>query len=254
MTAAGFRLDGKVALVTGGGSGIGRAIAEAFVAAGARVVLGGRRRTTLDETAAALGGPRHALPLAGDVTIPADRARWLAAARDSFGGLDALLNCAGTVARGLVAEMPEAEWRRILEVDALAPILLVREALPLLKARRGSVLSISTGAAVKPVRGLAAYGAAKAALNHASLVLALEAAPEVRVNVVCPGGVDTPIFATYLSEAEAQAARAWFAAAAPLGRIGRAEDVAKAAVFLCSDAASFVTGAILPVDGGLNLG
>ncbi|MFN8177160.1 MAG: glucose 1-dehydrogenase [bacterium] len=254
MTAADSRLDGKVALVTGGGSGIGRAIAEAFVAAGARVVLLGRRRALLEERAASLGGAKHAVPLAGDVTKAADRARCLATARDSFGGLDVLVNCAGVVSRGLVAEMPEAEWRRILEVDALAPILLAREALPLLRERRGSVLSISTGAAVKPVRGLAAYGAAKAALNHASLVLALEAAPEVRVNVVCPGGVDTPIFATYLSAGDAQAARAWFAAAAPLGRIGQAGDIAKAAVFLCSDAASFVTGAILPVDGGLNLG
>ena len=109
-------------------------------------------------------------------------------------------------------------------------------------------------AALQPVRGYGAYGAAKAALNQASLVLALEAAPEVRVNVLCPGGIDTPIFETYLGPSEIVAAKKWFAESTPLARIGRPEDVAACALFLASDAAAFVTGAILPVDGGLNLG
>jgi NAD(P)-dependent dehydrogenase (short-subunit alcohol dehydrogenase family) len=247
-------LDGKIALITGGGTGIGRAIAETFARAGARLVVGGRRRAPLEETVRSCGGAGAAVAVPGDVTVAADRARWLAAARDAFGGLDALVNCAGAVARRPFAETPDEEWRRLLEVNATAPILLARDALPLLRARRGSVIQISTGVSVRPVRGLAAYGASKAALNQASLVLALEAAPHVRVHVICPGGVDTPIFSTYLSDADADAARRWFTQATPLGRIGRPEDVASAALFLVSDAAAFLTGVILPVDGGLNLG
>lgn len=178
----------------------------------------------------------------------------LAAARDAFGGLDVLVGCAGAPARAPLAELREEDWRATLEVNATAAVLLAREALPLLRTRRGSVIQVSTGASVKPVPGLAAYGAAKAALNYASLVLALEAAPEVRVNVICPGGVDTPIFSTYLPDEEIEAAKRWFAQATPLGRIGRPSEIAAAALFLASDAASYITGAMLPVDGGLNLG
>ncbi len=252
MTGA-LRLDGKVALITGGGTGIGRAVAETFVGAGARVVISGRRAAKLDEARGALGADA-VLAVPGDVTVAADRARMLAAARDTFGGLDVLVGCAGAPARGPLDRMPEADWRRVLEVNATAPVLLAREALPMLRARRGSVIQVSTGASVRPVPGLAAYGAAKAALNHASLVFALEAAPEVRVNLICPGGVDTPIFGTYLPPDEIEAAKRWFAEATPLGRIGRPDEVAAAALFLASDAASYITGAMLPVDGGLNLG
>jgi NAD(P)-dependent dehydrogenase (short-subunit alcohol dehydrogenase family) len=249
-----FRLEGKIALVTGGGSGIGRAIAEAFAGAGARVVVAGRRRAPLEATVAALGGAPRAIAAPGDVTLARDRAAMLEAARDAFGGLDVLASAAGQPLRAPIAQTRDEDWPRILAVNAIAPILLAREALPLLRARRGCAIHVSTGASQKPVRGYGAYGAAKAALNYASQVLAMEAAPEVRVNVICPGGVDTPIFATYLSPDEADAARKWFAEAAPLGRIGRPRDIAAAALFLASDAASFITGALLPVDGGLNLG
>jgi 3-oxoacyl-[acyl-carrier protein] reductase len=248
-------LEGKVALVTGGGTGIGLAIARAFVDAGARVVIAGRRERLLQEVARALGGEGTARSVAGDVTKSADRSKMLATAQSSFGGLDVLVNNAGAVARmGALADTSEQDWRTTLEVNFLAPILFSQEALFMLGRRNGSILNISTGASLNPVRNFGAYGAAKAGLNHASQVLALEAAPDVRVNVICPGGVDTPIFETFLGKDRAPEIKAMYAEITPMGRIGRPEDIAKAAVFLSSNEAAFVTGAVLTVDGGLNLG
>ena len=247
-------LKRRVALVTGGGTGIGRAIAEAFAFAGAKLVLAGRREDPLRRAVEEIGSA-NARAVTGDVTVSADRKRMLAAAQSTFGGLDILVNNAGAVARmGALVETTEEDWRKTLEVNFLAPILLSREALPLLRARKGSILNISTGASLNPVRNFGAYGAAKAGLNHASQVLALEAAPEVRVNVICPGGVDTPIFETFMGKDRAPELVNMYAEITPLGRIGQPRDIANAALFLASDAAEFITGAILTVDGGLNLG
>jgi len=247
-------LKGRVALVTGGGTGIGRAIAEAFASAGAKLVLAGRREDPLRRAVEELG-PANTRAVTGDVTVSGDRSRMLAAAQSTYGGLDILVNNAGAVARmGALGETSEEDWRSTLEVNFLAPILLAKEALPMLRARRGSILNISTGASLNPVRNFGAYGAAKAGLNHASQVLALESAPEVRVNVICPGGVDTPIFETFVGNERASEFKGMYAEITPLGRIGSPEDIANAALFLASDAAEFITGAILTVDGGLNLG
>jgi NAD(P)-dependent dehydrogenase (short-subunit alcohol dehydrogenase family) len=251
MNVASFQLEGRRVLVTGGGTGIGRAIAETFVGAGARVVVAGRRRAPLEDVVRKVGGSR-ACAVPGDVTSPSDRARFLAECDDAFGGLDILVNCAGATSSGSLADLTEAEWRRMFEVNAAAPMLLAREALGRLREKRGSIVGISTGAALRPVPGFGAYGAAKAAMTHASRVLAIEAAPEVRVNVICPGGVDTPIFETFLDAKGADAARRFFDESTPLGRIGQPQDIAAAALYLASDAAQWVTGAVLTVDGGLN--
>lgn len=249
------RLAGKVALVTGGGSGIGRAIATAFVHEGARVTICGRRDAPLRSVAHGLGGTDVCLPVAADVTDAADRTRLLEETRDAFGGLDVLVNNAGAVrGAGAVADLTEADWTAGLAVNATAPLFLSREALPMLRARSGCILNISTGASLKPVPGFGAYGAAKSALNYASQVLAIEAAPEVRVNVICPGTVETPIYGTFVPADEIEGMFRGCAEATPLARMGQPLDVARAAVFLCSGDATFVTGALLVVDGGLNLG
>jgi len=248
-----FRLDGRVALVTGGGTGIGRAIAAAFVRAGARVAIAGRRAPQLRETAAALGEQDVVRALPADVTHARDRQKLVASTVRAFGGLDVLVNNAGAVRTGALAELDEETWALLVAVNVTAPLLLVREALPELRKRGGAVLNVATGAAIRPVSGFGAYGATKAALAHASRVLAREVAPEVRVNVVSPGGVDTDIFDTFAARDDVPGIKRWYAEAAPLGRIGAPEDVAAAALFLCSDAGRFVTGANLCVDGGLNL-
>jgi NAD(P)-dependent dehydrogenase (short-subunit alcohol dehydrogenase family) len=249
------RLDGRVALIVGGGTGIGRGIAEAFVQAGARVVLAGRRAKPLRETREALGGEMlvHAEPT--DITNAADRVRLVTATQDAFGHLDILVNAAGTVTQLTpLAETDEHDWELTLASNLTGPMLLARACLPLLRQRGGSILNIASGAALKPVPRYGAYGAAKAALIYASQLLALEAAPDVRVNVICPGGVDTPIFDTFLDPKDVQCVKDWFAKATPLGRMGKPADIAQAALYLASDAAIWVTGAVLTVDGGLNLG
>jgi len=253
MTAPAFGLDGKRALVTGGGTGIGRGIAEAFAASGAHVVIAGRRADVLAAAAQEVGSAAH--PLAADVTDPADRERLLREAVAHLGGLDILVNCAGAAMSRPIADMDPDAWRSIFEVNLIAPAELSRAALPTLRDDGGgSILNISTGASLHPVPGYAAYGSSKAAMNYLSQVLAMEAAPDVRVNVICPGGVDTPIFGTFLPEDQVPAALRFFRDSTPLGRIGQPRDVAGAAVYLCSDAAEWITGAVLTVDGGLNLG
>lgn len=245
-------LSGRVALITGGGTGIGRGIAEAFVAAGARVVLAGRRSAPLEEAAAALG--ENAVAVSADVTKADDRTRLLEETQRAFGQLDILVNNAGVV-RGVgpIAELDAEDWERALAVNLTAPLFLSRDALPHLAARKGSILNVSTGAALKVVPNFAAYGATKAALNYVSRTLALEAAPDVRVNVICPGGVDTPIFETFVPADDVPGVHEFFADNTPLGRMGVPSDIAQAAVFLSSDEASWITGTLLVVDGGLNL-
>jgi NAD(P)-dependent dehydrogenase (short-subunit alcohol dehydrogenase family) len=252
MTSPSFRLDGKVALVTGGGSGIGRGVAVAFARAGARVAVCGRRSGPLRETASEIGAASRAVP--ADVTLAGDRAQLVARVAAELGGLDILVNSAGAALKRRAEDMDPEAWERLLSVNVVAALELSREALPHLRPRRGCILNVSTGASLHPVPSFAAYGASKAALNYASQVLAMEAAPEVRVNVVCPGGVDTPIFETFVSHDEVPRVLASFRERTPLGRVGRPEDIAAAALYLCSDAASWVTGVLLTVDGGMNLG
>lgn len=244
-------LRGRAVLVTGGGSGIGRATALRLAAMGAAVAVSGRREAPLAETAAAIeaaGGRALAVP--GDVMREADAARMIAATIDRFGRLDVVVTCAGAALRKPAIETTVAEYRAVVDANLLGTLLVCRAAIPRMTAG-GAIVTVATSAALRGVRGYGVYGAAKAAVLYLTRVLALECAERgIRVNSVSPGSVDTPIFETFLPPDEVAALPESVGSWTPLGRMARPEEIAAAIAFLASPDAAYVTGADLPVDGG----
>lgn len=241
-------LDGKTALITGGGTGIGRATTELLGAAGCRVLIGGRREEPLRSVAESSVGMIAWERM--DVAQAADRKRTLAAAQKRFGSLDILINNAATsVTADFDAQDPE-QIREQIEVNLVAPMLLVHEALPLLR-RGGSIVNVtSAGARYQgmPPAGMAPYAASKAGLNQLTRVLATELGPKgIRVNAVAPGLTDTEIAAAAVTNAAYAEA---LVKVTPLGRLGQPVDVARVIVFLVSDAAAWVTGQVVDASGG----
>jgi NAD(P)-dependent dehydrogenase (short-subunit alcohol dehydrogenase family) len=247
-------LDGKVALVTGGASGIGRAIATLFAMEGAAVCVmdldpDGARRAA-DEIQDAGG---RVISVAGDVSAAADCERAVHATVDALGGLDVLVNNAGIIRRATVLELDEASWDRVMDVNVRSVYLLSRLAIPIMAAAGGGAI-VNTGSGWGLVGGpkAASYCASKGAVVQLTRAMAIDHGPvNIRVNCVCPGDTDTPLLrdeATQLGSAPDD----FLAGAAdrPLRRIGTPDDIARAALYLASDAASFVTGAVLVVDGG----
>jgi 3-oxoacyl-[acyl-carrier protein] reductase len=251
-----MRLKDKVAIVTGGGTGIGRAIALRFGLEGAAVVVNGRRTAPIAETAEAIraaGGRAEAV--AADVARPEACARLVRAALDAFGRLDVLVNCAGAVVRRVPArEASDDEWARTLEANLATAVRCSRAALPALALARGSIVNVASTAGAKGTPDNAAYAAAKAAVVNLTKSMALDEAPRgIRVNAVCPAWVETDLNRAYLEGLRPSGARDALVARHPLG-LGRPDDVAWAALYLASDEARWVTGVALPVDGGLLAG
>jgi NAD(P)-dependent dehydrogenase (short-subunit alcohol dehydrogenase family) len=245
------RLSGKIAIITGAGTGIGRACAIEFAKEGARVALVGRRREPLDDVAKHIGN--SAFVCAGDVADPQDIERIVRETVEHFGGLNVLVNNAGKLSAGTVESHTEQEWDATFNTNVRGVWLLVKAALPhMRKSGGGSIINISSVLGLLGAKNRVAYAASKGAVTLMTKAMALDHAPEqIRVNAICPGIVETDLVAQFITQApDPEAARKQRVALHPLGRFGKPADIAYCAVYLASDESAWVTGAAFPIDGG----
>jgi NAD(P)-dependent dehydrogenase (short-subunit alcohol dehydrogenase family) len=249
-----MEFTGKVAIVTGASSGIGRATALALASQGASIVAVARDQAALREVVEMMpGGTGHVA--AHDITEPHAAHLVVEAAIDRFGQVDVLVNAAGIIAMGPVDQTDDALWSRVMDLNVNAPFRLMRAAIPHLKPRRGAIVNVSSVNGRRVFPGLAAYNVSKAALDQLTRCAAIElAASGVRVNAVNPGvtvtnlhrrgGMGEDQYSAFLTRAKETH---------PLGRPGEADEVADLIVFLASERASFITGETIAVDGGRHL-
>ena len=241
------RLDGKVAVLTGGASGIGRRTAELFAEEGALVVVGDRNVVLLDELRRSLGPDRCSTAVI-DVTTEDDLERLVQVALDRAGRLDVAVNCAGFGALAPIKDHPAESWRAVLDVCLTGIFLAVKhESRAMLQqGAAGAIVNISSISGRQPTEGMAAYCAAKAGVDMFTSVSALELGPlGLRVNAIAPGFVETPLTAPSKGNS-----RQAYLDAIPLGRPGQPDDIARSALFLVSDEAAWINGETLVVDGG----
>ena len=241
-------LDGKVALVAGGGTGIGRATAELFAAEGARVVVFGRRPEPLAETVAAVvaaGGT--AMAVAGDVSSEEDVRRLVAAAEREHHGADILVNCAAVRLRAPLVEISAADFAEVLRINLVGAFVLTKAVVSAMRRRGGgSIVHLGSALGTVAAPDFSPYVASKGGLHLFARAAAVELVQdEIRVNVVAPGTIDTPI-----GQGVPEFRRHLLKHRIPIGRAGHMGDIASACLYLASDASRYVTGAILAVDGG----
>jgi NAD(P)-dependent dehydrogenase (short-subunit alcohol dehydrogenase family) len=246
---SGDRMKGRRVLVTGAGSGIGKATASLLVMEGARLALLDVNRDAVDSVAAETGGVAIVVDLSDEAAIkPAvDRAA------DALGGIDCVVNCAGVRQILPFEEIDAGAWQQIVAINLTAPFAVIRAALPYLKAANGSasIVNISSAAGLRPAGGqIVGYAATKAGLIGMTRALAMELAPRIRVNAVCPGLVDTPMtaFAFEGLDDKRDAAKDY-----PLRRPAEAIEIARGILFLASDDSSYLTGSAMAIDGGRTL-
>src|ERR1700682_987634 len=243
-----MRLANKTAIVTGAGSGIGRCIAETFAREGARVAVLDIELAKAQEGAQGLG--KVALALGCDVTRAAEIDAAVRSALAAFDRIDVLVNNAGVAhVNKPVTEIAEAEFDRVFAINVKGLFLFSQAMVPVFRRQGGGVMiNIGSTAGLRPRPGLSAYNATKGAVHTLTQTLAVELAPDkIRVCAIAPVATETPLLATFLGPAPGQ--RQKFEATVPLGRLARPQDIANAALFLCSEEAAFITGNIVEVDG-----
>jgi NAD(P)-dependent dehydrogenase (short-subunit alcohol dehydrogenase family) len=244
------RLQGKVAVITGGSSGIGLATAQRFVEEGAYVFITGRRQTELDKAAKLIG--RNVTAVQADSTKSEDLDRLYQIVEREKGTLDILVANSGLVDPTKLEDISAEHFDKTFDLNARGVLFTVQKALPLLR-NKGSIVLVGSGASNMGFPGYTTYSATKAALRSFARTWTAEFKDRgIRVNTLSPGPIDTPIIDSQAETKEgADAIRAYFAANIPLGRMGRSEEVAAAALFLASEESSFVAGIDLSVDGGM---
>jgi NAD(P)-dependent dehydrogenase (short-subunit alcohol dehydrogenase family) len=250
-------LDGLTAVVTGGGTGIGLAVARRFHAEGASVAMCGRRRDVLEGAARAISAHgERVLPVPADLARDGEPARLVEAVLAWSRRIDVLVNSAGMMRFGTLLEAPPSQWEELFRINAWVPWRLMAAAAPAMRAAGGgSIVNISTISANRPFPGGGLYGASKAALQLLSQVMAMELAEDrIRVNVLCPGMVeDTELGMEIFGAEGSRRSYERFRSVHPLGRNGKPSDIAEAALFLASPLSSWITGAVVPIDGGRHM-
>jgi 3-oxoacyl-[acyl-carrier protein] reductase len=244
------RLEGKVALVTGGGSGFGQGIVETFAREGAKVVVADINGAAADAVARTLGA--SAVPVAADVSKASDVESAVGRAVEAFGRLDVVVNNAGISHRNRpMLEVEEEEFDRIFAVNVKSIYLSARAAVPQMRRQGGGVfVNVGSTAGLRPRPGLTWYNGSKGAVHAITKSMAIELAPDrIRVCALAPVAGETPLLATFMGE-DTPEKRELFRASIPLGRLSRPADIANAALYLASDEAAMVTGVVLEVDGG----
>ncbi len=246
------RLDGKVALITGGGTGIGEACARIFSQEGAAVVITGRRKDVLESVVKDIEKARgRAVAVAGSVTDATHAQAAVAQVVRSYGKLDVLINNAGAGAFGQpLHETDEATWNQMLAVNLTGTYRMIKAAVPeMIRTGGGSIVNVSSIASLVGIPMTAAYSASKGGMDALTRCVAIDYAQQkIRCNSVCPGLVDTPMASGLIENRDALAQ---IMAAYPLGRYGTSEEVARLILYLASDESAWMTGAVIPIDGGM---
>ena len=242
--------EGKRVLVTGGSRGIGRATAQAFREAGAQVAVNGRTAESTADGIAAMGDD-GLIAAPGDIGTVAGCEAVVGAALDAFGGLDVLVNSAGVAKARSIKTCDEAFWDEVMDINLKGTFFCIRAAAAALRESHGSIVNVSSTSGLSGDANLSIYCASKGGVIMLTKALSAEFAPEVRINCVCPGWVDTDMAKVYINRSDdPAAARAEIDADSPMGRIARPDEIAASILYLASKAAGIVTGVVLPIDGG----